>query len=363
MLETVSVNQPCVDSSNIGAFRVCEQAGEANANSLDKFHVEVQKYTPKVACSTASALTAADTSYGLAPGATVAATMGSSNLNFTTQGGRAVVTYACDNTGEFCTAQQIKRFNWYLKPITISGIAFTNVMLSASGPLPLTANKTLAAGGPGFDLSGSANGYAFLTHVAPTTPITFSGSKFSSGFGLSGTIDFDMGSFSGLQHVHSAVSATGDTSIPAGIQINCGNNGAIGSFIADTDFSGGAGKTRSNTIDLSGAVNPAPMAVYQSQHYASPFTYTIPGFTAGSSHKIRLHFAETNPLNNAPNKRRFSVAINGTTQISNLDLFATVGMNKAYIKEFTLPANSSGQYILSFTASLDSATISGIEVF
>ena len=37
-------------------------------------------------------------------------------------------------------------------------------------------------------------------------------------------------------------------------------------------------------------------------------------------------------------------------------------MNKAYIQQFTLPANSSGQYVLSFTASLDSATISGIEV-
>jgi hypothetical protein len=147
-----------------------------------------------------------------------------------------------------------------------------------------------------------------------------------------------------------------------GLRINCGDNGAIPPFIADTDFSGGAGKTRAVTISLSGVVNPAPVDVYKSQHYASPFTYTIPGFTAGSSHLIRLHFAETNPNNNGPNKRKFSVAINGTTQISNLDLWATVGLNHAYIKEFTLAANSSGQYVLSFSASLDSATISGIEV-
>jgi hypothetical protein len=146
------------------------------------------------------------------------------------------------------------------------------------------------------------------------------------------------------------------------LRINCGNNGAIPPFVADEFFTNGAGKTRLNTIDLTGAVNPAPMAVYQSQRYASPFSYTIPGFVAGSSHLIRLHFAETNPNNNAPNRRKFSVAINGTTQISNLDLYATVGLNHAYIKEFTLPANSSGKYVLSFTASLDSATISGIEV-
>jgi hypothetical protein len=146
------------------------------------------------------------------------------------------------------------------------------------------------------------------------------------------------------------------------LRISCGTKSAIPPFGPDTDFSGGAEKTRLVTINLSGLVNPAPMAVYQSQHYASPFSYTIPGFAPGSIHLIRLHFAETNPNNQAPNRRKFSVAINGTTAISNLDLFATVGFQHGYIKEFSLPANSSGKYVLSFTASLDSATISGIEV-
>ena len=146
------------------------------------------------------------------------------------------------------------------------------------------------------------------------------------------------------------------------VRISCGTKTAISPFGPDTDFSGGAEKTRDVTINLSGLVNPAPMAVYQSQHYASPFSYTIPGLTPGSMHVIRLHFAETNPNNQAPNRRKFSVAINGTTEISNLDLFATVGFQHGYIAQFSLPANSSGQYVLSFTASLDSATISGIEV-
>jgi hypothetical protein len=44
------------------------------------------------------------------------------------------------------------------------------------------------------------------------------------------------------------------------------------------------------------------------------------------------------------------------------NLFATVGMNKANVKEFHINADSSGQYVLSFTHSIDSATISGIEV-
>jgi hypothetical protein len=146
------------------------------------------------------------------------------------------------------------------------------------------------------------------------------------------------------------------------LQINCGGP-TVATFVADKDFSGGAQKTRANTISLAGVTNPAPMTVYQSQRYASPYSYTLPGFAAGSSHLIRLHFAETNPLNNAAGKRKFSVAINGTTKISNLDLFATAGMNHAVVKEFTVAADSAGKYLLSFTASVDSATISGIEVF
>lgn len=150
--------------------------------------------------------------------------------------------------------------------------------------------------------------------------------------------------------------------VNASVKINCGDNGAFAPFVTDKFFSGGAGKTRAVTISLAGVTNPAPVDVYKSQRYASPFTYTIPGFTPGTNHLVRLHFAETNPNNNAANRRKFSVAINGTTKISDLDLFATVGLNHAYIKEFTLPPNSSGQYVLSFTASLDSATISGIEI-
>jgi hypothetical protein len=196
-------------------------------------------------------------------------------------------------------------------------------------------------------------------HINPSSTIQLTGSYTSPSFGISTSLDLAVGIIGGFLSASGTVNVSGS---PGGVQINCGDNGAIPPFIADTDFSGGAGKTRTNVIDLTKVTNPAPMTVYQSQHYASPFTYTIPGFTAGSSHLIRLHFAETNPANNAPNRRKFSVAINGTTQISNLDLFATVGMNAAYIKEFTLPANSSGQYVLSFTASLDSATISAIEV-
>src|SRR5262249_30080894 len=65
--------------------------------------------------------------------------------------------------------------------------------------------------------------------------------------------------------------------------------GAAGSFAADADFSGGATRSTTDTIDTSGAANPAPAAVYQSQRFGN-FTYTLPNLTAGAAYTVRLHF-------------------------------------------------------------------------
>jgi hypothetical protein len=67
--------------------------------------------------------------------------------------------------------------------------------------------------------------------------------------------------------------------------------GAAGSFLADTDVSGGSTYSTTAAIDTSGVTNPAPQAVYQTERYGN-FTYTIPGLTPGASYTVRLHFAE-----------------------------------------------------------------------
>jgi hypothetical protein len=126
------------------------------------------------------------------------------------------------------------------------------------------------------------------------------------------------------------------------------------------DFQGGRTINHTNTIDLTGAVNPAPMAVYQTARIGN-FTYAIPGFTAGSSHTVRLHFAET--FWTAAGLRIFNVTINGTQVITNFDIFAAAGAkNKAVIEQFTIDANTSGQYVVTFTAVKDNSLVSGIEV-
>ena len=131
-------------------------------------------------------------------------------------------------------------------------------------------------------------------------------------------------------------------------------------FVADADFTGGGTINHANTIDLSGVTNPAPAAVYQTGRINN-FTYTIPGAAAGSSHTVRLHFAET--FWTSSGSRVFNVTINGTQVLTNFDIFATAGaQNKAVIEQFTVNANSSGQYVIQFTNVKDNALVSGIEI-
>jgi hypothetical protein len=356
---TITVSDDCVDARTESAYRFCAGATTANGGALDRAFIHVDSYQRNVTCPARRSPTPPlDRSFGLAVNSPFTAAIGSTTQTFTTKGGRAIVTYACD--GSFCVPQTLKDFELDVNDATVLKYPFKNIKLVATGPIPINADNTLSTSGPGFDLSALVSGFTVKNHVNPSTPIQLTGSYSSATFGIGAQhLNFPLGIMGGAMTVTGSINVSGT---PGGVQINCGNYGAIPPFIADTDFSGGAEKNRTPNIDLTKVLNPAPMRLYQNQHYASPFTYTIPGFTPGSNHLIRLHFAETNPLNAAPNRRKFSVAINGTTEISNLDLFATVGMNTAYIKEFTLPANSSGKYVLSFTASLDSATISGIEV-
>jgi len=144
------------------------------------------------------------------------------------------------------------------------------------------------------------------------------------------------------------------------ICIDSGSTTAVSPFVADEDFTGGTTIDHKNTIDTSKVTNPAPAAVYQSARVAN-FTYTIGGFTATSSHTVRLHFCET--YFTASGKRTFNVSINGTTVLTDFDIFATAGgQNVANIQQFTENANSSGQYVIVFTEVINQSLISGIEI-
>jgi hypothetical protein len=145
------------------------------------------------------------------------------------------------------------------------------------------------------------------------------------------------------------------------LQIDAGG-GATGTFVADEFFNNGNEFSTTTAVSTSGVANAAPEAVYQSARWAPSFNYIIPGLTAGASYTVRLHFAELSWTSSG--KRLFNVAINGTSVLSNFDIFATAGgQYKAVVEQFTATANSLGQIVIAFSqGTADNPEIAGIEI-
>ncbi len=155
------------------------------------------------------------------------------------------------------------------------------------------------------------------------------------------------------------VATSGCTTNCPPVQINAGGP-AVSPFVADEDFSGGSTIDHANTIDLSGVTNPAPMAVYQAARIGN-FTYTIGGYAPGSSHTVRLHFAET--YFSTTGSRVFDVSLNGSAVLTNFDIVKAAGAeNKAIAESFTTNANASGAFVIQFTSVVNNSLVSGIEV-
>jgi hypothetical protein len=143
------------------------------------------------------------------------------------------------------------------------------------------------------------------------------------------------------------------------IQINSGGPGSQ-TFVADTDFSGGTKYATTAPINIASIVNPAPQAVYQSERYGN-FTYVIPNLTFGDTYTIRLHFAEI--YWNSAGQRLFNVAINGTTVLSNFDIFAAAGgKNIAIVKTFAATPGDAGHIVITYSTLKDNAKSSGVEI-
>lgn len=143
------------------------------------------------------------------------------------------------------------------------------------------------------------------------------------------------------------------------VQINSGG-GDVGSFSADRLSNGGWTYSSSASVDTSGVANAAPASVYQSERNGN-FAYTVGGLTAGANYVVRLHFAEI--FYTYSGARVFNVVINGSQVITNLDIYATVGINKALVREFTVPASSSGQLVVQYVGVVENPKASGLEVY
>jgi hypothetical protein len=122
-------------------------------------------------------------------------------------------------------------------------------------------------------------------------------------------------------------------------------------YQADEYYSGGA--TAATTTAIAGTVDST---LYQSLRYGNA-SYNIP--LANGSYSVTLKFAEI--FWNAAGQRVFNVSMQGQQVISNLDIYAQVGLNAAY--DVTIPVSvTNGVLNIAFTSVVDNAVVSAIEV-
>ena len=195
------------------------------------------------------------------------------------------------------------------------------------------------------------------TSSTSSSVLTLTASSTATIGGFTVTITGTSGSTTATTSVALSVSSSGGGSTP--VYIDAGG-AASGSWAADEDFSGGTALTYTNAVTtslLTGTV--PPQTVLQSQRYGS-FTYTIPGYTSGSSHTVTLYFVE-NYVTGA-GQREFNVLINGTQVLTNYDVYAAAGGQFIAVqKSFTATANSSGQIVIQFSpGAIQSPMVSGI---
>ena len=125
--------------------------------------------------------------------------------------------------------------------------------------------------------------------------------------------------------------------------VNCGGNSYTAAdgtvYQADRNYTGGTVATNSNSITAT-----SDQVLYQSERWGA-CNYAVSGMVNGS-YTIKFHFTET--YFNSSASRRFDVVVEGQTVITQLDIFAQVGQNRAY--DVTKTVNvTDGTLNISFT--------------
>jgi predicted RecA/RadA family phage recombinase len=103
-------------------------------------------------------------------------------------------------------------------------------------------------------------------------------------------------------------------------------------------------------------------ATFQRHRWGNTFTFTIPGFVAGSTYAVTLGFAEVY-FCAASSSRTMTISVNGESFATNLDVFGTAGgCNSALLLTQEFSANSAGAFVIAFASPIENAMISLIEV-
>ena len=244
-------------------------------------------------------------------------------------------------------------FDWTAPAVPITPV-FSRIDMT-----PINANVR-----PGSTLQFSATAMDQIGGQLSPQPASFAWSV-SGGGTISSSGLFTAGSSSGGPYTVIVSSTIGDVTQQGSTLVQVGNfpinagGQAIGGFIADRDFSGGKIFSANGSVDTNGVDNAAPSAVYLSHRFGN-FSYTENGLVPGATYTVRLHFAEIYWTANG--QRVFNVTVNGSAALTNFDIHAIAGANKAVVRDVAATATSAGIIVIDFTTVVDNATLAGIEV-
>ena len=223
-------------------------------------------------------------------------------------------------------------------------------------PAAATINYTISAsagtGGsisPTGSVSVSAGNHQSFT-ITPNTGYTINDLKVD-GVSVGAPTSY---SFTNVTANHAIQASFAAVTASAAAAINCGgpaftdSNGQL--FVADSYYSGGY--TNSTTLAIPGTVDDK---LYQGWRYGN-LNYNIP--VSNGSYSVTLKFSD---WYSAAGKRVFDVKMEGTTVLSNFDIFAKAGYLNAY--DVTIPVTvSDGTLNIQFINKVDNAKINAIIV-
>ena len=99
-------------------------------------------------------------------------------------------------------------------------------------------------------------------------------------------------------------------------------------------------------------------ALFQSERYGT-YSYQVP--VSEAFYTVDLHFVEL--FWNATGQRSFSVSVEGTPVLSNMDLFAQVGHDTAFSTRVEDIFVNDGNLSINLTTQVDNATLSGFAIY
>jgi enterochelin esterase-like enzyme len=109
-------------------------------------------------------------------------------------------------------------------------------------------------------------------------------------------------------------------------------------------------------VGISGTDNPR---IYETERYSmDSYKFTVPT----GKYNVRLHFAETFEGIMGPGDRVFSVSIQGSEVLKDLDPFKEAGALKPVIREFKDVSADNGQIVIGFKINIENPQICGIEI-